>query len=81
MVVAMTIAFFLTGWTRSIGFYLTCWMGSHEELYQLLLESLHLGLFRLLAMSMIVVVMMIAFFPNWLDPLDRIISNLLDGFL
>jgi hypothetical protein len=25
--------------------------------------------------------MMIAFFSNWLDPLDRIISNLLDGFL
>jgi hypothetical protein len=24
---------------------------------------------------------MIVFFPNWLDPLDRIISNLLDGFL
>jgi hypothetical protein len=25
--------------------------------------------------------MMLAFFPNWLDPLDRVISNLLDGFL
>jgi hypothetical protein len=25
--------------------------------------------------------MMIACFPNWLDPHDRIISNLLDGFL
>jgi hypothetical protein len=25
--------------------------------------------------------MMLAFFPNWLDPLDRVLSNLLDGFL
>jgi hypothetical protein len=25
--------------------------------------------------------MMLVFFPNWLDPLDRFISNLLDGFL
>jgi hypothetical protein len=25
--------------------------------------------------------MMLAFFLNWLDPLDRVISNLLDGFL
>jgi hypothetical protein len=25
--------------------------------------------------------MMLAFFPNWLDPLDRVMSNLLDGFL
>jgi hypothetical protein len=25
--------------------------------------------------------MMLAFFPNWLDLLDRVISNLLDGFL
>jgi hypothetical protein len=24
---------------------------------------------------------MLAFFPNWLDPLDRDMSNLLDGFL
>jgi hypothetical protein len=24
---------------------------------------------------------MLVFFPNWLDPLDRVISNLLDGFL
>jgi hypothetical protein len=24
---------------------------------------------------------MLAFLPNWLDPLDRVISNLLDGFL
>jgi hypothetical protein len=24
---------------------------------------------------------MLAFFPNWLDLLDRLISNLLDGFL
>jgi hypothetical protein len=24
---------------------------------------------------------MLAFFPNWLDPLDRVMSNLLDGFL
>jgi hypothetical protein len=24
---------------------------------------------------------MLAFFPNWLDPLDRVISNFLDGFL
>jgi hypothetical protein len=23
---------------------------------------------------------MLAFFPNWLDLLDRVISNLLDGF-
>jgi hypothetical protein len=30
-------------------------------------------------MSMIVFAMMIAFFPNRLDPLDRILSNLLDG--
>jgi hypothetical protein len=33
---------------------------------------------RLLAMS-IAVIVMIAFFPNRLDPLDRILSNLLDG--
>jgi hypothetical protein len=33
---------------------------------------------RLLAMSISVVAMMIAFFPNRLDPLDRILSNLLD---
>jgi hypothetical protein len=26
-------------------------------------------------------VTMLAFFPNWLDPLDRVMSNLLDGFL
>jgi hypothetical protein len=25
--------------------------------------------------------MMLVFFPNWLDPLDRAMSNLLDGFL
>jgi hypothetical protein len=25
--------------------------------------------------------MMLAFFPDWLDPLDRVMSNLLDGFL
>jgi hypothetical protein len=25
--------------------------------------------------------MMLAFFPNWLDPLDQVMSNLLDGFL
>jgi hypothetical protein len=25
--------------------------------------------------------MMLAFFPNWLDLLDRVVSNLLDGFL
>jgi hypothetical protein len=25
--------------------------------------------------------MMLAFFPNWLDLLDRVMSNLLDGFL
>jgi hypothetical protein len=25
--------------------------------------------------------MMLAFFHNWLDSLDRVISNLLDGFL
>jgi hypothetical protein len=25
--------------------------------------------------------MMLMFFPNWLDPLDRVMSNLLDGFL
>jgi hypothetical protein len=24
---------------------------------------------------------MLALFPNWLDPLDRVMSNLLDGFL
>jgi hypothetical protein len=24
---------------------------------------------------------MLAFFPNWLDPLDRVMSNWLDGFL
>jgi hypothetical protein len=36
------------------------------------------GSFRLLVMSMIVVSMMITFFPNRLDPLDRILSNLLD---
>jgi hypothetical protein len=24
---------------------------------------------------------MLAFFPNWLDLLDRVMSNLLDGFL
>jgi hypothetical protein len=42
-VIAILITFFLTGWIRSIGFYLTCWTGSHEELYRLLLESLHLG--------------------------------------
>jgi hypothetical protein len=42
-VVAMMIAFFLTGWIRSIGFYLTRWMGSHEELYRLLPELLHSG--------------------------------------
>jgi hypothetical protein len=24
---------------------------------------------------------MLAFFPNWLDLLDRVVSNLLDGFL
>jgi hypothetical protein len=34
---------------------------------------------RLLAMSMTVVAMIIMFFPNRLDPLDRILSNLLDG--
>jgi hypothetical protein len=34
---------------------------------------------RLVSMSMTVVAMMIAFFPNKLDPLDRILSNLLDG--
>jgi hypothetical protein len=26
-------------------------------------------------------VMMLVFLPNWLDPLDRVMSNLLDGFL
>jgi hypothetical protein len=26
-------------------------------------------------------VTMLAFFPNWLDPLDRVMSNFLDGFL
>jgi hypothetical protein len=25
--------------------------------------------------------MMLAFFPNWLDLPDRVVSNLLDGFL
>jgi hypothetical protein len=25
--------------------------------------------------------MMLAFFPNWLDRHDRVVSNLLDGFL
>jgi hypothetical protein len=35
---------------------------------------------RLLAMSIAVVAMMIAFFPNRLDPLDRTQSNLFDGF-
>jgi hypothetical protein len=25
--------------------------------------------------------MMLVFLPNWLDPLDRVMSNLLDGFL
>jgi hypothetical protein len=35
---------------------------------------------RLLAMSVIVVAMMIAFFPNRLDPPDSILSNLLDRF-
>jgi hypothetical protein len=25
--------------------------------------------------------MMLAFFPNWLDLVDRVISKLLDGFL
>jgi hypothetical protein len=25
--------------------------------------------------------MMLVFFPNWLDPLHLVISNLLDGFL
>jgi hypothetical protein len=30
-------------------------------------------------MSMTVVAMMIVFFPNRLDPLDQILSNLLDG--
>jgi hypothetical protein len=27
----------------SIGLYLTCWTGSHEELFRLRLESLHSG--------------------------------------
>jgi hypothetical protein len=34
---------------------------------------------QLLAMSMTVVAIMIAFFPNKIDPLDRILSNLMDG--
>jgi hypothetical protein len=34
---------------------------------------------RLLARSKTVVAMMIAFFPNSLDLLDRILSNLLEG--
>jgi hypothetical protein len=34
---------------------------------------------RLLAMSIAVIAMMVAFFPNRLDPLDWILSNLLDG--
>jgi hypothetical protein len=34
---------------------------------------------RLLAMSIAVVAMMISFFPNRLDPLDWILSNLFDG--
>jgi hypothetical protein len=25
--------------------------------------------------------MMLTFFPNWLDLLDQVVSNLLDGFL
>jgi hypothetical protein len=32
-VIAMMIAFFRIGSIRLIGFYLTCWTGSHEELY------------------------------------------------
>jgi hypothetical protein len=31
----MMIAFFPTSSIRSIGLYLTCWMGSHEELFRL----------------------------------------------
>jgi hypothetical protein len=37
------IAFFPTSSIRSIGLCLTCWMGSHEELFRLRPESLHLG--------------------------------------
>jgi hypothetical protein len=62
---------------RSIGLNLTCLTGSHEELYRLLPESLHLVSTtrhehdsrcnddRV--------------FPNRSDQLDRILSNLLDG--
>jgi hypothetical protein len=43
MVVAMTITFFLTDLIRSIGLYLTFWMGSYEEPFRLLPGSLHSG--------------------------------------
>jgi hypothetical protein len=56
---------------------------SCHELWRLLnMEATATFMFymnRLLAMSMTVVAMMIAFFPNRLDPLDRILSILLDG--
>jgi hypothetical protein len=40
---AMTIASFPTSSIRSIGLYLTCWTGSHEELFRPHPELMHSG--------------------------------------
>jgi hypothetical protein len=68
-------------------------LGLHVQVTPNLLDGLTRGAIsttpRVVALGVILIschkhgslAMMLVFFPNWLDPLDRAMSNLLDGFL
>jgi hypothetical protein len=77
----MMIAFFQTSSIRSIGLYLTYWTGSYEEQFRLRPSRCTRGSFDFSCHKHGNLATMLVFFNNWLDPLDWVMSNLLDGFL